>query len=337
MAGGVGAFVEDFAEPPVALGGAPGALFAAGDVVPRAQPGPRRQVGGGGELGHVDTDLGDDALGRALADTGDRVEPIAGFTERGDHPVDFTVEVGDRRFQVVDVIEDDPQHRGVMLPEPAPEGQTQRRDLLAQHPFGQLGERVRITFPGDEGPQHGPARHPQHVGGHRVELDPGVLQDLLHPLTFGGVGLDQPFAVPGQVTQLPDRSRRHERSSEQPMLQQLRQPGRVGHVSLAARHHLDVLGVDQLEVKVPLFEHVPDRLPVGAGRFHHDLDDPVGTQPVSELLKARGERQERARLRRAAPPRRRRCPHTTDDLVLADIETSATLDKHFHQSSLPHR
>ena len=61
-----------------------------------------------------------------LPDAGDRVEPVTGLSERGDHPVDLDVEGGDRRFEVVDVVDDDPQHRGVVLAEPA----AQR---LAQH------------------------------------------------------------------------------------------------------------------------------------------------------------------------------------------------------------
>ena len=120
-----------------------GSLFAAGDVVARAHPGPRGEVSGGREPGHVDADLGDDALGGPFADPGDRVEPVTGLAERGDHPVDLDVERGDRRFEVVDVVEDDPQHRGVMVPEPAAQRLAQLRDLLAQHALGQLGEHAR--------------------------------------------------------------------------------------------------------------------------------------------------------------------------------------------------
>ena len=57
----------------------PGSAFAAGDVVPRAHPGPRGEVRGGREAGHVDADLGDDALGGPFADPGDGVEPVTGL------------------------------------------------------------------------------------------------------------------------------------------------------------------------------------------------------------------------------------------------------------------
>ena len=101
------------------MGGATGSLLAAGDVVAGAVPGPRGEVGGGGKSGHVDADLGDDALGGSFADAGDRVEPVTGLAERGDHPVDFDVEGGDRPFQIVDVVEDDAQHDGVVVIESA--------------------------------------------------------------------------------------------------------------------------------------------------------------------------------------------------------------------------
>lgn len=48
------------------------------------------------------------------------------------------------------------------------------------------------------------------------------------------------------------------------MRQQVGDPRRIVHVTLASRHVADVhrVGQDQGEV---LFEHVPDRLPVDAG------------------------------------------------------------------------
>src|SRR5215218_1743050 len=65
-------------------------------------------------------------------------------------------------------------------------------------------------------------------------LDAGVLQGLLDPLALGAVGLDQAFAVAGQIPQLADRRRRHEAAAQQPTLQQLSKPGRVADVGLAA-------------------------------------------------------------------------------------------------------
>jgi hypothetical protein len=52
----------------------------------------------------------------------------------------------------------------------------------------------------------------------------------LDALDLGAVDLDQPLAVAGEIPQLPDGRRRHEAAPQQPMLQQLRQPGRISHI-----------------------------------------------------------------------------------------------------------
>src|SRR5688572_373545 len=73
-------------------------------------------------------------------------------------------------------------------------------------------------------------------------LDAGILQGLLDPLALRGVGLEQALAIAGQVAQLTDRGRGHKAAPQQPMLQQLRQPGRVTDIGLAAGQDLDVAG-----------------------------------------------------------------------------------------------
>ena len=76
-------------------------------------------MAGGGEHAHVDTDLGDDALGGPFADPGDGVEMVAGLNERGDHLVDAFVEFGDRGFEMGGVIQAQSDEQRVMVPEPA--------------------------------------------------------------------------------------------------------------------------------------------------------------------------------------------------------------------------
>jgi hypothetical protein len=53
-----------------------------------------------------------------------------------------------------------------------------------------------------------------------------------------------PLAVAGQVPQLADDRRRDEAAPQQPVLQQLAQPGGIAHIGLAAGQQLDVPGVD---------------------------------------------------------------------------------------------
>ena len=73
----------------------------------------------GRETGHVDADLGDDALGGSFPDARDRVEAVTGCYERGDHAVNLDVERSDCGFEMGDVIEHESQHLGVMVTEPA--------------------------------------------------------------------------------------------------------------------------------------------------------------------------------------------------------------------------
>jgi hypothetical protein len=118
--------------------------------------------------------------------------------------------------------------------DPALERLTQRRELLAQLPPGQLGQHLRIGGPTHQCLQHRPARDSQHVGGHTAQLDPGVLQHLVQPLGLTGALIDQRLAVAGQVAQLPDRSGWHEAGADQAALDQLGDPGRIRHIGLAA-------------------------------------------------------------------------------------------------------
>src|SRR5215207_3862632 len=61
---------------------------------------------------------------------------------------------------------------------------------------GDLG----VALPGDQRGQHGPPRHPEDVGGDHREFDLGVLQQLLHPLLFGGPRRHQIGPVAGHVS-----------------------------------------------------------------------------------------------------------------------------------------
>jgi hypothetical protein len=111
---------------------------------------------------------------------------------------------------------------------------------------------------------------------------------------------NRPLAIAGEIPQLPDRGRRHEAAPQQPMLQQLRQPGRVADIGLAAGEDLDLPGVDQQQLEAPLLKDPPDGLPVLAGGLHHHLGDPLGGQPPSQRLQPRGEGLERPHLLVAA-------------------------------------
>ena len=74
----------------------------------------------------------------------------------------------------------------------------------------------------------------------------------------------------------------HEAAADQPMRQQIGQPGSVVHVGLAARHVLDMCGVGQRQREIAIAQDVPDRLPIDPGRLHHDVRAAFRRQPLRQ-------------------------------------------------------
>lgn len=89
------------------------------------------------------------------------------------------------------------------------------------------------------------------------QLDVGVLQHLLDAVGHRRLLAGQLGALAGQVAQLALAGRRDEAGGQQPVLEQLGDPGAVGHVGLAPRHLLDVLGVDEQDLD-PALQDVID-------------------------------------------------------------------------------
>ena len=112
---------------------------------------------------------------------------------------------------------------------------------------------------------------------------------------------DLRLAIAGQLAQLADRLGRHEVRLQQPGLSELAQPRRIRQIGLAPRDLLDVASVDQHQLEVVL-EHVPDRLPIHAGRLHHHLRDPVRGQPVTQRQQPRAPSSENSAMCGSRPP-----------------------------------
>ena len=88
-----------------------------------------------------------------------------------------------------------------MGPEAAVEGLAELGELAAQSTFGHLRQDLWVGFAGHEGGDHGSAGHAQHVRSDDIELDAGVLEDLLDPRSLGGVVLDPSAAAPRSAPQ----------------------------------------------------------------------------------------------------------------------------------------
>ena len=118
--------------------------------------------------------------------------------------------------------------------------------LGAHGAVGQVGQRVGVALPGDQGLEHGPAGDAEDVGDHGGQLDLGVFEEFLGALLFPGPLLGQGAPVAGQVAQFALRAGRDERGPEHAALGELGQPDCVQLVGFGpAGDVLDVAGVDQ--------------------------------------------------------------------------------------------
>jgi hypothetical protein len=94
-----------------------------------------------------------------------------------------------------------------------------------------------------------------------------------------------------------------------------------------------VAGVDQQQLQPALLQHIPDGLPVLAGRLQHDLGDVVVLEPLGEGLQTGAERRVGVHLL-AAPAGAIGHANTGHDLILADIQSGAAFVDHLHRRHL---
>jgi hypothetical protein len=115
----------------------------------------------------------------------------------------------------------------------------------------------------------------------------------------------------------------------------LGEPLGVLDVGLSSGDLLDVAGVDQPPGE-PVFKLVENRLPVIAGRLHHDQLDVRLGQPVRQGRRLTRHRGERANLLPIAPARA--VPGTAHAGLhsgLADVQASDPFHDHIHEPHHP--
>ena len=193
---------------------------------------------------------------------------------------------------------------GVMRAEMAVQGRGQLRDLRPQLPLGQPGQCRGVALPGDQRLDHRPPGLGQHLRGDGGQLDPGVLEHLLHPGDLRCPRVDLGLAVARQLPQLPDRRRRHEAGPDHAVRGDVSKPLSIGHIGLATGDVLDVMRVAQPHQE-PVLQRVVDRLPVHPGRLHRGQRDRVPGQPFRQGGQPAGGRAEPALLGSRAPARSR--------------------------------
>jgi len=224
-------------------------------------------VPGGGEPGHVRAGLGDDHVGQGGADPGYGHDEVAGATKGLDHHLDPGGELVHGVGVLIDQGQVQPGQERVMGGEPAGQRLGERGDLDPEPGLRQVGEHRGITLTVDQRVEHRPPGRAADVGGHRGQCDPGVFQQLLQALPLPGPFPGDRGPRAGQVPQLADRLRWHERAADQSVRAQLRQPGRVRDIGFAARDVLDLPGVDQHHLKRGVLQQVVERLPIVPGRL----------------------------------------------------------------------
>ena len=233
---------------------------------------------------------------------------------------------------MADVVQVQAAHQGVMVAEPAFQRHLQVTDLGAHPAQGQIGQHRTAALPVDQCPGHRQPGLGGDAGGHRVDLDAGVLEHVAEPLDLRRPGLHDLGAVPQDIPGGLDVRGRHETAAQQPALQQVHQPLSIGKIRFAARDILDMPGVAHhhlLEVPV-LDQRVVHGHAVDPGRFHRDVGHPQRIQPPGRLPQHPVKRLEGALQRR--PPVRPITgqPDRYRDHVLADINRRAPLVKDPH-------
>jgi hypothetical protein len=251
----------------------------------------------GGELAHVRADLGHDDLGGTPVDAGDGVQQRHLLGVRGDQLLDPRREQSDGLVQVVDVGQELGDQQPVVVgAEPAGQRRPQRRELAPEPALGQRRQHLRVVGAADQGFQHGPAGGPDDVGGHA-----GQLGSRRPPRTLSSRCTSRQrswiWVLRYRVSSRSSRIGRGdlEAGPDQPVLDQLGNPGRVGHIRLAARHVPQVGRVQQPALDL-ILQQLPDRLPVAAGRLHPHPGHPEAGQPLGQHHQPGGGRGEPARL-----------------------------------------
>ena len=134
--------------------------------------------GGGEELTGTGANLRDDRGRGHLADPRDRDQQVPLPGKRDHHRLDLGVQLGGHLVQVGDVVQVQLAHQRVMVIKAAFQRLRQVTDPGPHPAPGQPSQHLPAPLPIDQRPDHRQPGDRVNGGGHRVQLDPGVLE---HP------------------------------------------------------------------------------------------------------------------------------------------------------------
>ena len=208
------------------------------------------------------------------------------------------------------------------------QGSLQLRNLPPETASGEIRQGHRVGLARDHGAQHRATRGPDDVGDHGAQFQVGIFQDFVQPIDHCRALLLQDGAIACQIPQLTEGEGRHEASTEEAALQQLRDPLGVRDIGLPSRHLFHVARIDQHEGDRRL-QHVPHRFPQDTGRLdrgvrHARFLEPRGQGP--QVVRHRAKRPKVSRDGALRPEQ----AYARDERLLVHINAAATGNDDVH-------
>ena len=278
---------------------------------------------------HIDADLGDYGLGDVVVDAGNILQPLGVVAKGSERGLEPRVELRDRGFDLIDRLEMLTDQKAMMAAQASFQRGGEFLARAGELGMAEFGQPPRVALARHDRLQDAPAAKAQNVGNDRGQLDVGLLQRRLNPLGVTDDLARQLAPRAGQVARVLDRLRRHETGADQPVGEKVGDPGRIVGVALAARHVANVRGVGENQAEV-VAQHVPDRLPIDAGRLHRHMRDLGLGQPRRQRQKA---------LRRGREPRQLRSnlsaghnPPAGHDLLLMHVQSRTSSMQRLHRA-----
>ena len=147
----------------------------------------------------------------------------------------------------------------------AREGECSLRTLVLQRAEREGRSHLGIAFARDEGREHTSARHPKEIGDHAAQLEVGILEELVHSVLALAPCLHQGDSRARHISQGTNGRRWHKAGPDEPMGQQLGDPGCIPFIRLFARAaaHLMRVADEHLD---RTSEHLIDGFPIYASR-----------------------------------------------------------------------
>lgn len=128
--------------------------------------------------------------------------------------------------------------------------------------------------------------HNRQAGGSRdiaddmMQLDVHLIERFLHVLNMDCRHLHETLSMSPKGAESTDDLRGTVGGAEKPGGVEVLQPLAIGDVGLAARHVLDMTGVDQANAKATVFQNLKERNPEKTRGFHNYAFDATLLEPV---------------------------------------------------------